>query len=65
MRRRHFALAAQQRDNPYERASDMEGEWLTYAEAAERLNTTPEAVRQKAIRPRWREKCIEVLFIDE
>jgi len=43
----------------------MEGEWLTYAEAAERLNTTPEAVRQKAIRPRWREKCIEVLFIDE
>ncbi len=31
----------------------MEGEWLRYAEAAERLNTTPEAVRQKAIRGRW------------
>jgi hypothetical protein len=31
----------------------MEGEWFTYAEAAERLNTTPEAVRQKAIRGRW------------
>jgi hypothetical protein len=30
----------------------MEGDWLTYAEAAERLNTTPEAVRQKAIRGR-------------
>ena len=25
----------------------MEGNWLTYAEAAERLNATPEAVRQK------------------
>jgi hypothetical protein len=32
----------------------MEGDWLTYAEAAERLNATPEAVRQKAIRGRWR-----------
>jgi DNA repair exonuclease SbcCD ATPase subunit len=31
----------------------MEGDWLTYAAAAERLNTTPEAVRQKAIRGRW------------
>jgi uncharacterized protein YhaN len=31
----------------------MDGEWLSYAEAAERLNTTPEAVRQKAIRGRW------------
>jgi hypothetical protein len=31
----------------------MEGEWFTYADAAERLNTTPEAVRQKAIRGRW------------
>jgi hypothetical protein len=31
----------------------MEGDWLTYAEAAERLNATPEAVRQKAIRGRW------------
>jgi hypothetical protein len=38
---------------PYERASAMEGDWLTYAEAAERLNATPEAVRQKAIRGRW------------
>ena len=32
---------------PYERASSMEGDWLTYAAAAERLNTTPEAVRRK------------------
>jgi hypothetical protein len=39
---------------PYMRASSMEGDWLTYAAAAERLNTTPEAVRQKAIRGRWR-----------
>jgi hypothetical protein len=31
----------------------VEGDWLTYAEAAERLNATPEAVRQKAIRGRW------------
>jgi len=31
----------------------MEGDWLTYEQAAERLNTTPEAVRQKAIRGRW------------
>jgi hypothetical protein len=31
----------------------MEGDWLTYAQAAERLSTTPEAVRQKAIRGRW------------
>ncbi len=38
---------------PCERASGMEGDWLTYAEAAERLNTTPEAIRQKAIRGRW------------
>jgi hypothetical protein len=38
---------------PYERASIMEGDWLTYAEAAERLKTSPEAVRQKAIRRRW------------
>jgi len=31
----------------------MHGDWLTYEQAAERLNTTPEAVRQKAIRGRW------------
>jgi hypothetical protein len=31
----------------------MEGDWLTYVEAAERLNTTPEGVRQRAIRKRW------------
>ena len=31
----------------------MEGDWLTYEQAAERLNITPEAVRQKAIRGRW------------
>src|SRR5208337_1102390 len=33
--------------------SNMEGEWLTYEQAAERLNVSPEAVRQKAIRGRW------------
>jgi hypothetical protein len=31
----------------------MDGEWHTYAEAAEKLNVSPEAVRQKAIRGRW------------
>ena len=31
----------------------MEGDWLTYEQAAERLNVSPEAVRQKAIRGRW------------
>ena len=31
----------------------MQGEWLTYEQAAERLNVSPEAVRQKAIRGRW------------
>ena len=38
---------------PNERADDMEGDWLTYEQAAERLNVSPEAVRQKAIRGRW------------
>src|SRR5271166_1365267 len=33
--------------------SDVEGEWLTYEQAAERLNVSPEAVRQKSIRGRW------------
>jgi len=28
-------------------------EWLSYAEAAERLNTTVEAVRLRALRGRW------------
>jgi hypothetical protein len=32
----------------------VEGEWLTYEQAAERLNVSPEAIRQKAIRGRWR-----------
>jgi hypothetical protein len=45
------------RPHSYERRSDgafsMAEDWFTYAEAAERLNTTPEAVRQKAIRGRW------------
>jgi hypothetical protein len=36
-----------------ERASSKAGDWLTYASAAERLNTTRDAVRQKAIRGRW------------
>jgi hypothetical protein len=31
----------------------MTDEWLTYAEAAERLNTTPQGARQRAIRGRW------------
>lgn len=31
----------------------MTDEWLTYKEAAERLNISPEAARQKAIRGRW------------
>jgi hypothetical protein len=30
-----------------------EGDWLTYREAAERLNSTAEAVRYRAIRGRW------------
>jgi hypothetical protein len=38
---------------PFERAADMQGEWLTYEQAAERLKVSPEAVRQKAIRGRW------------
>jgi hypothetical protein len=32
----------------------MSDTWLTYAEAAERLGTTVEAVRQRAIRGRWK-----------
>ncbi len=31
----------------------MDGEWLTYAEAAVRLGVTPEAARRLAIRGRW------------
>jgi len=31
----------------------MDGEWLTYEQAAERLNISPEAIRQRAIRHRW------------
>src|SRR5215212_927870 len=31
----------------------MAEEWFTYSELAERLNISPEAVRQKAIRHRW------------
>jgi hypothetical protein len=31
----------------------MEGEWLTYEQAAERLRVSPEAIRQRAIRGRW------------
>lgn len=30
-----------------------EGDWLTYREAAERLNSTAEAARYRAIRGRW------------
>lgn len=32
----------------------MSDTWLTYADAAERLGTTVEAVRQRAIRGRWK-----------
>ncbi|MCZ8105060.1 MAG: hypothetical protein O9972_45105 [Burkholderiales bacterium] len=32
----------------------MSDTWLTYAEAAERLGTTVEAVRQREIRGRWK-----------
>ena len=31
----------------------MEGAWLTYKEAAERLGSTPEAIRYRAIRGKW------------
>ena len=31
----------------------MEGEWLTYREAAERLGSTAEAVRYRALRGKW------------
>lgn len=31
----------------------MTGEWFTYREAAELLNASPEAVRQRAVRGRW------------
>ncbi len=31
----------------------MDGEWLTYAQASERLGVSPEAVRFRAIRGRW------------
>ena len=31
----------------------MDGEWLTYEQAAERLNVSPEAIRQRVIRHRW------------
>lgn len=38
---------------PYERRPHMHDEWLTYGEAAKRLNISVEAVRQRAIRGRW------------
>ena len=31
----------------------MDGQWLTYAEAAEALGVTPEALRRRAIRRNW------------
>jgi hypothetical protein len=31
----------------------MDGVWVTYAEAAARLNVSVEAIRQRAIRNRW------------
>jgi hypothetical protein len=33
---------------------DESGAWLTYAEAGDRLGVSPEAVRAKAARKRWR-----------
>src|SRR5271166_1567196 len=33
---------------------DNGGAWLTYAEAGDRLGVSPEAVRAKAARKRWR-----------
>ena len=33
---------------------DSGGDWLTYAEAGDRLGVSPEAVRAKAARKRWR-----------
>jgi hypothetical protein len=33
--------------------TDLTGEWFTYKQAAELLNVSPEAVRQRAIRGRW------------
>jgi hypothetical protein len=34
----------------------MDGDWLTYREAAERLNCTAEAARYRAMRGRWARK---------
>jgi|SRR5208282_2966422 len=34
--------------------NDESGAWLTYAEAGDRLGVSPEAVRAKAARKRWR-----------
>jgi hypothetical protein len=31
----------------------MDGDWLTYAEAAEQLGSTAEAIRYRAMRGRW------------
>jgi hypothetical protein len=31
----------------------MDGDWLSYREAAERLNTTAEAIRYRALRGKW------------
>jgi hypothetical protein len=33
---------------------DLASQWLTYAEAGERLNVSPEAIRARAIRGHWR-----------
>jgi hypothetical protein len=32
---------------------DMDGQWMTYTEAAARLGVTPEAVRRRAFRSNW------------
>ncbi len=33
--------------------TDLTGEWFTFKQAAELLNVSPEAVRQRAVRGRW------------
>jgi hypothetical protein len=44
---------------PFNRTFAMSGEWLSYSEAAERLYTTVEGVRLRAL-PRFRIKENEV-----
>jgi hypothetical protein len=36
--------------------NDESGAWLIYAEAGDRLGVSPDAVRTKAVRKRWRKQ---------